>query len=172
MVMSIAIIYIFLSYVMFDQQLKITSTKSSGSPEKIHYPLFTYSPLKIQKVQVPPFLPTLKNFQPPPLQKVGEDTMVEAIWGKLQLNWKDIFNLFTASEVSCNSDYLCNTEQNRNWAKSCFSWRIGDNKNFQADIILVPELYRIALILMRLGFLRVVFFWPIFIFQEQLISYQ
>ena len=114
MVMSIAIIYIFLSYVMFDQQLKITSTKSSGSPEKIHYPLFTYSPLKIQKVQVPPFLPTLKNFQPPPLQKGGEDTMVEAIWGKLQLNWKDIFNLFTASKVSSNSDYLCNTEQNRN----------------------------------------------------------
>ena len=114
MVMSIAIIYIFLSYVMFDQQSKITSTKSSGSLEKIHYPLFTYSPLKIQKVQVPPFLPTLKNFQPPPLQKGGEDTMVEAIWGKLQLNWKDIFNLFTASEVSCNSDYLCNTEQNRN----------------------------------------------------------
>ena len=40
--------------------------------------------------------------------------MVEAIWGKLQLNWKDIFNLFTASEVSSSSDYLCNTEQNRN----------------------------------------------------------
>ena len=26
-----------------------------------------HSPLKIQKVQVPPFLPTLKIFQPPPL---------------------------------------------------------------------------------------------------------
>ena len=36
-------------------------------PEKIHSPLFTHSPLKIQKVQVPPsFLATLKNFQPPP----------------------------------------------------------------------------------------------------------
>ena len=56
MIMIIAIIYIFLSYVIFDQQLKITLRKSSGPPEKIHFPLFTHSPLlKIQKVQVPPF---------------------------------------------------------------------------------------------------------------------
>ena len=60
-----------LSYVIFDQQLKITFRKSSGPPEKVHPPLFTHSPRKIQKVQVPPFLPTLKIFQPPPLQKGG-----------------------------------------------------------------------------------------------------
>ena len=71
MIMIIAIIYIFLSYVIFDQQLKITFRKSSGPPEKVHPPLFTHSPRKIQKVQVPPFLPTLKIFQPPPLQKGG-----------------------------------------------------------------------------------------------------
>ena len=51
MIMIIAIIYIFLSYMIFDQQLKITFRKSSAPPppEKIN------SPLKIQEVQVPPF---------------------------------------------------------------------------------------------------------------------
>ena len=40
--MIIAIIYIVLSYMILDQQLKITSRKSSGPPpEKIHSPLFT-----------------------------------------------------------------------------------------------------------------------------------
>ena len=40
MIMIIAIIYIFLSYVIFDQQLKITFRKSSTHPpiEKIHSP--------------------------------------------------------------------------------------------------------------------------------------
>ena len=43
MIMIIVIIYIFLSYVILDQQLKITSRKSSAHPpiEKIHSPLFT-----------------------------------------------------------------------------------------------------------------------------------
>ena len=43
MIMIIAIIYIFLSYVIFDQQLKITFRKSSAPPpypEKIQSPLF------------------------------------------------------------------------------------------------------------------------------------
>ena len=65
--MIIAIIYIFLSDVVFDQQLKITFRKSSAlspPPVKIHS-------LKIQKLQVPsrfcqnPFflgLPLLKGY--------------------------------------------------------------------------------------------------------------
>ena len=61
----------FLSYVIFDQQLKITFRKSSALPipEKIH-PLFANFPLKIQKVQIHHFLLTLKIFQAP-LQKGG-----------------------------------------------------------------------------------------------------
>ena len=61
MIMITAIIYIFLSYVIFDQQL-------------IKNYLLTPS-LKIQKVQVPPpYLPKMKIFQAP-LQKGGEDSM-------------------------------------------------------------------------------------------------
>ena len=41
-----------------DQRLKITFQKSS----EIHSPLFTHSPQKIQKGEVPSFLPTLKIF--------------------------------------------------------------------------------------------------------------
>ena len=70
--MIIAIICIFLSYVIFDQQLKITFRKS------IHSPLFTHSPppLKIQKVQVPPFLPTLKIFQACPAERGGRTLVI------------------------------------------------------------------------------------------------
>ena len=55
--MIIAIIHIFLSYVIFDQQLKLLSENPQPPPEKIHSVLFTHSPppVKIQKVQVPPF---------------------------------------------------------------------------------------------------------------------
>ena len=61
MIMIIVLIYFFLSYVIFDQQLKITFRKSSGGPppllpEKIH------SPLKIQKVQVSPVFANIENF--------------------------------------------------------------------------------------------------------------
>ena len=53
MIMIIVIIYIFLSYVIFDQQLKITFRKSSTSSlKKIHLPHFP--PLEIQKVHKPP----------------------------------------------------------------------------------------------------------------------
>ena len=55
MLMIIAIIYFFLSYVIFDQQLKKKSTLSF---------LLTLS-LKIQKVQVPSYLPKLNIFQAP-----------------------------------------------------------------------------------------------------------
>ena len=61
MIMIRAIIYIFLSYVIFDQQLKITFRKSSGPPKKIHSP-----PLKIQKLQIPY---NIKKFLDLPLQK-------------------------------------------------------------------------------------------------------
>ena len=52
----IAIVYIFLSYVIFDQQLKITFTKSSHSLplKKIHSHLFTHSPPKNSKSASPP----------------------------------------------------------------------------------------------------------------------
>ena len=59
MIMIIVLIYFFLSYVIFDQQLKITFRKSSAPPpppEKIH------SPLKIQKVQVSPVFANIENF--------------------------------------------------------------------------------------------------------------
>ena len=53
--------YDFLSYVIFDQQLKITFRKSSGPPEKIHSPLFTHLPPKNSKSASPPFLLRLKR---------------------------------------------------------------------------------------------------------------
>ena len=58
MIMIIAIISIFfLSYEVFDQQLKIIFRKSSCLPEKIHPHLFTPPPLKIQSL----FLPLCKK---------------------------------------------------------------------------------------------------------------
>ena len=65
MIMIVAGIYIFLSYVIFDQQLKITFRKSSGPPEKIH------SPLKIQIVQVLPLFANIENFSGPPAERGG-----------------------------------------------------------------------------------------------------
>ena len=67
MIMIIAMIYIFLSYVISDQQLKITFRKSSAI--KIH------SPLKIQKLQVPTFTNTENFLGPPPPAEKGEDTV-------------------------------------------------------------------------------------------------
>ena len=42
--MIIAIIYIFLSYVIYDQQLKETFRKSSGPPEKPTPPFYSPPP--------------------------------------------------------------------------------------------------------------------------------
>ena len=66
-IVIIAITYIFLSYEIFDQQLipshPPTPLKKSTSP------FLLTPPLEIQKVQVRPFLPTLKIFQAPPAEK-------------------------------------------------------------------------------------------------------
>ena len=71
MIMIIAIIYIFFYYAIFDEQLKITFRKTSGSPGKILFP-FLLSPLtKIQKLQVPLFVND-KNFLGLSCRKVGE----------------------------------------------------------------------------------------------------
>ena len=71
MIVILAIIYIFLSYMILDQQLKITFRKSSDPPENIHCPFLLTLCLKIQKVQVPPFCQHWKFFRPSPLQKGG-----------------------------------------------------------------------------------------------------
>ena len=52
MIMIIAIMYIFLSYVVFDQKLRITFIKSSGPPEKIYS---APPPPKNSKSASPPF---------------------------------------------------------------------------------------------------------------------
>ena len=57
--------YDFLSYVIFDLQLKITFRKFSGPPEKIH------SPPKNLKSASPPFLLTMKIFQAPQQKRGG-----------------------------------------------------------------------------------------------------
>ena len=73
MIMIIPIIYIFSSYVIFDQQLKITLISKPFSwktlslpPWKKYTPPFLLTTLKIQKVQVPSFCQHWKFFSPPP----------------------------------------------------------------------------------------------------------
>ena len=58
MIMIIVLIYFFLSYVIFDQQLKITFRKYSGFPQNKSTP-----PLENSKSTSPPFLSTLEIFQ-------------------------------------------------------------------------------------------------------------
>ena len=80
MIMILGIIYIFLLYVIFHQQLKITFRKSSATPpslKKIHSPIFTHSfPKNLKSVSPPPFLPTLKFFNPLPPCRKGEDSLI------------------------------------------------------------------------------------------------
>ena len=73
MIMIIAIIYIFLSYVIFDQQLKITFRKSSDplSPEKIHSPFYSLPSPKNLKVASSPLFDNIENFLGCPSRKGG-----------------------------------------------------------------------------------------------------
>ena len=76
--MIIAIIYIiFLCDI--SSAVKNYFQQILSPPEKFHSPLFTHSPLKIQKVQVPSLFANIEKFSaPPPLQKGGrgEDTEI------------------------------------------------------------------------------------------------
>ena len=65
----------FLSYVIFDQQSKITFRKFSAPPppEKKFTPPFLLTPplLRIQKVQVPPRFANIENLSGPHCRKEG-----------------------------------------------------------------------------------------------------
>ena len=81
------------------------------------------------------------------------DVLGRDILGKLQLNWKDIFNLFVASEVNSSSDNVTLNKIIPAY-KVIFSNELGTLKDFQADTqkiprsflnIFIPDLYCIAL---------------------------
>ena len=87
-IMIIAIIYIFLCYVIFDQQLRITFRKSSAPtpPEKIHSPL-THKKFKKCKSHL---FAIIENFSGP-LAEGGKDTDNDAILVIIMsLSWKNI----------------------------------------------------------------------------------
>ena len=66
---------IFLSYVIFDQQLKITFRKSLGPPLKKSTPPFLLTPAhKNSESASPPFFANIENFSGPPSEKGAEDT--------------------------------------------------------------------------------------------------
>ena len=71
--MIMAIDYDFLSYVIFDQHLKITFRKSSTPPppKKSTAPFLLTLPLKIQKVQSPLPFANIENFSALPPAKRG-----------------------------------------------------------------------------------------------------
>ena len=75
-IMFIAIIYIFLSYVIFDQQLKITFRKSSVplSPEKIHSPFYSLPSPKNLKVASSPLFDNIEKFLGCPSSRKGGRT--------------------------------------------------------------------------------------------------
>ena len=68
--MIIAIIYIiFLCDI--SSAVKNYFQQILSPPEKFHSPLFTHSPLKIQKVQVPSLFANIEKFSAPPCRKEG-----------------------------------------------------------------------------------------------------
>ena len=70
MIMIIAVIYIFLCYVIFDEQLKINFKRSSDTPKKIHSLLFTHSPPKTSKIaSPPPIFVNIENFLESPCRQ-------------------------------------------------------------------------------------------------------
>ena len=75
MIMIIALTCIFLSYVIFDQQLKITFRNSSGPQWKNPLPSFhSLPPWKFKNCKSPSFCQHWKFFRPT-LQKRWEDTV-------------------------------------------------------------------------------------------------
>ena len=72
MIMITAIIYTFLSYAIFHQQMKITFRKSSSPLKKSIPPFYSLSPLKIKKCKSPLFANTdIFSAHLLPLQKEG-----------------------------------------------------------------------------------------------------
>ena len=85
-IMITTIVYIFVSYVIFDQQLKITFRKSSGPHplKKSTLPFLLTLPCKNSKSASPPFIANIENLSDPSLPKGGKDTMqILLIWTKL-----------------------------------------------------------------------------------------
>ena len=80
MIMIIAIIYIHNFFYIFWSTIENYFQKILRLPLKKSTPPFLFThPLKIQSAR-PPFLPTLKTFQPPLLAERGwEDTMNQCI---------------------------------------------------------------------------------------------
>ena len=78
MIMIIAIIYIFLSYAIFDQQLKIISENPQlpPPPGKIHPPLLNHSPTKNSKSASLPLFANIENFSGPPAERGGGHCVV------------------------------------------------------------------------------------------------
>ena len=134
-IMIIVIIHIFLSYVMFDQQLQITFKKSSGPTEKIHLPLVTHSSLKINSKNASPSLfANIKNFShPPPWQKGGGE-LCRPTQNFLNELW--IFrNLENTQKIRLFQHFALNILQS-NWLAFSLYLR---NKIFFQDIRFVQE---------------------------------
>ena len=90
MIVVIAIIYIFLSYLICDQQWKIAFWKSSGPPENIHFPLFThFRPKKNSKSASFCLFPDIENFEASPTERVGGSNMWILSWMHM-LHWKKV----------------------------------------------------------------------------------
>ena len=81
-IMTIAIIYIFYFMWYLINSWKVLSENPQVPPERIHYPL------KLEKVQVPPFCQHWIFFSPPPSAEKGERTL----W--IKLNFCDIWLTF------------------------------------------------------------------------------
>ena len=83
MIVVIAIIYIFLFYLICDQQWKIAFWKSSGPPENIHFPP------KNSKSASFRLFPDIENFEASPTERVGGSTMWILSWMHM-LQWKKV----------------------------------------------------------------------------------
>ena len=108
--MIIAIIYIFLSYMIFDQQLKITFRKSSTPhPLKKSTPPFLPNPPKNSKSVSPPLFANIEKFSGCPCRKGGrggEDTRfldsLPLLKGSYESVWVSLSVLCSAWKFSWN----------------------------------------------------------------------